>query len=237
MNAPLRLLDDPAAPAALRADLARLRGAASGFDVDRGLRAFDARLAALSAAPAVAAAGATGTMVGGAIAGALLALAVVGAAVGVSAYHDRQARPAAAAAPSAPAPPAAGVEVAPAPLAPLPEATRPPAALPASSTPASPRASPTAPVGEDGLAGEIEDLQRAWRLVGSSPAEALALAEAGHRRFPHGQLYPEREMVAITALYRLGRRAEARARADRFLAAHPGSPFGERLRKLESGEQ
>jgi hypothetical protein len=73
----------------------------------------------------------------------------------------------------------------------------------------------------------IRDAQDALR---TEPARALSLAEAHRRRFGEGTLGPEREVLAIDALARLGRGEEARARAGRFRARWPGSPH---LRRIE----
>ena len=63
-------------------------------------------------------------------------------------------------------------------------------------------------------------------------AFGLVLVDEGHRRFPRGSFYQERESIAILALAQVGRSTEARARAQRFLDAHPGSAYAERLRGL-----
>jgi hypothetical protein len=224
------LLDDPAAPAALKADLARVQAAAPAFDVARGLRAFQA---AAAPAPSV-----TGTVAGAALKGALLGLLTVGAATAVSAHGDRGPAPVVAPAASAPAP----ARVPPEPAAPPPAGRAMPDVPRLRPSPARPSAPPVPPASvdtadprpgpEDGLAAETANLGRIRALVPSSPAEALALAEEGHRRFGRGQLQDEREVLAIVALFRLGRRDEGRARTERHLAAHPESVFRDRLRKL-----
>ena len=61
MNAPTRLLDDPHAPAAARADLARARMSDPGFDVARGASAFDALIQAPPAPTGVGHGGAAAT--------------------------------------------------------------------------------------------------------------------------------------------------------------------------------
>jgi hypothetical protein len=60
----------------------------------------------------------------------------------------------------------------------------------------------------------------------------LALAAEGDRRFAGGLFAQEREAIAIGALVRLGRHAEARTRAGAFLASYPRSAFAERIEKL-----
>ncbi len=91
-----------------------------------------------------------------------------------------------------------------------------------------PRAS--APVAEDESL-EVELVSRAQKSVKSTPAEALRLCDEHARRFPRGSLSQERESLAIEALFQLGRRDEAKARAARFKQAYPASGH---LRKLEA---
>ena len=113
--------------------------------------------------------------------------------------------------PAAPSPPPA----APAPQADvLPRAPRPPA-----PAPANPRE-------------EVRMLQEAQDALGASPARALGLAAEHARRFPRGVLAQEREVLAIDALARLGRRDAARQRAERFHARWPGSSHGRRVDAL-----
>ncbi len=66
-------------------------------------------------------------------------------------------------------------------------------------------------------------LEQARRALASSPATALALTAQHAARFPHGVLAQEREVIAIEALRRLGRGAEADRRAAAFAQAFPGS--------------
>jgi hypothetical protein len=82
---------------------------------------------------------------------------------------------------------------------------------------------------------EMEQLAAARSAVASDPARALALAEEGHARFPRGVFWQEREGIAIGALARLGRAAEAKQRARAFLERHPESPFAEGMRRLAEG--
>jgi len=75
-------------------------------------------------------------------------------------------------------------------------------------------------------------LARAQDALAGSPARALALTDLHLARYPGGQLAQEREVLAITALLKMGRAAEARARAERFLAAYPTSGDRRRLAVL-----
>jgi len=66
---------------------------------------------------------------------------------------------------------------------------------------------------------------------------ALRMADEGHARFPNGIFWQEREVVAITSLVELGRRDEARSRAEAFLARYPDSPSADRLRRAAAPER
>ena len=78
---------------------------------------------------------------------------------------------------------------------------------------------------------EMTLLREAQDALGSAPAEALARCEEHAKTYPAGALAEEREVIAVDALIRLGRRSEAQARATRFRAAHPGSAY---LRRLDT---
>ncbi len=82
---------------------------------------------------------------------------------------------------------------------------------------------------------EADYLARATGQIQKEPAEALALAEGHAARFPEGKLGQERELIAISALAALGRKAEARARANLFLTLFPESAHKPRLEELLSG--
>jgi hypothetical protein len=79
------------------------------------------------------------------------------------------------------------------------------------------------------LSSEVDLLDRARKALDTSPAQALALTQEHMARYPGGALSPEREVVAIRALVKLGRTAEARALADRFYAAFPRSVYRTRI--------
>jgi hypothetical protein len=101
-----------------------------------------------------------------------------------------------------------------------------PAARAASSAAASSASRPPN-VGE-----EMAMLDRAQQALRPRPAEALALAEAHAQRFAGGKLAEEREVIAVGALLRLGRRAEAQQRVQRFRASFPGSAYAPRMQQL-----
>jgi hypothetical protein len=86
--------------------------------------------------------------------------------------------------------------------------------------------------GGDSLAEEAALVESARGALGSDPSRALALTREHAQRFPTGQLGMEREIVAIQALQKLGRSAEARERADALLRAAPGGLYEERIRNL-----
>jgi hypothetical protein len=112
-----------------------------------------------------------------------------------------------------------------------PEPTLPrPVARPASSAASAEPSSET-----DSLAREAALLERARAALGTSPAEALSLCEAHAAQFPAGKLGMERELVALDALRRLGRTAEARTRGEALLSRARGGLYEERIRKLVDG--
>lgn len=74
-------------------------------------------------------------------------------------------------------------------------------------------------------------LLRARTLLPRDPAAALAILDDHERAFPRGQLADEREFMAVDALRRLGRRAEADARGEALLRRSPSSPYARVLRR------
>ena len=94
---------------------------------------------------------------------------------------------------------------------------------------AEPVSAPTAHPVETPSATEGALLLRARRELASNPATALELTIEDARRFPDGALTPEREVLAIEALKRLGRLPEARARLAAFHVRYPQSPHAARL--------
>jgi hypothetical protein len=85
---------------------------------------------------------------------------------------------------------------------------------------------------ELGLAEELRQLNQLRQQLRVSPARALVEADAHARRFPHGTLGPERELLRVDALLRLGRSAEAHKLAARMLEAPEGHPYRAQLQKL-----
>jgi len=162
--------------------------------------------------------------------GACVGAAVVFASFGWSSSSpdaDVTAAPAPSAAPapapSPPAPPAPaspeGVRIDELPTARVEEAAPKTAALPPVR-----RGAPAMEL-EDELA--MIDSARA-ALAAKHPEATLAGVRAYHRRFRAGHYTEEAEVLEIQALVALGRRDEARAKGERFLAAHPDSAYKRR---------
>ncbi len=118
-------------------------------------------------------------------------------------------------------PPSIGLS-APPPLVrdPLPSATTSATAKPASTI------APADPEGEVKLLASAQDALR------SDPARALALCNEHARKYPGGNVAQEREVIAIEALMKMGNRPAAKARADRFNAAYPGSSHARRIARI-----
>ncbi|MDB4975765.1 MAG: hypothetical protein JWN48_4106, partial [Myxococcaceae bacterium] len=72
-------------------------------------------------------------------------------------------------------------------------------------------------------ASELALLLQARKLVPVDPNAALQILAEHARRFPRGQLAPEREVLRIEALRKLGRFAEANERLRQFRRSYPDS--------------
>jgi hypothetical protein len=83
-----------------------------------------------------------------------------------------------------------------------------------------------------GIADEARLLESARAALGNNPARALELASEHQRGYPSGQLAAEREVIAVDALLRLGRRQEAEERAAPRLRDAPNGLYAKRLRQL-----
>jgi hypothetical protein len=79
---------------------------------------------------------------------------------------------------------------------------------------------------------EIALLRDARATLAVDPAEALAITDRHRTAFPRGSLGQEREIIAITALVKLGRTDAAQNRAERFRAAHPTSAYLVQLERI-----
>jgi hypothetical protein len=88
-----------------------------------------------------------------------------------------------------------------------------------------------------GSESEILLLKQAQDALRADPGLALQLANRHAVRFPSGALAQEREVIAIDALSRLGRREEARARAGAFAERLPNSAHLGRIEALVAGKK
>jgi hypothetical protein len=94
-----------------------------------------------------------------------------------------------------------------------------------------PKQTADAPAATGSPRSEVEMLYDARDALKANPAKAFALAERHRSAYPTGGLAQEREVIAIEALSRLGRRDEAKRRAEGFALRYPGSVH---RRKVES---
>ncbi len=78
---------------------------------------------------------------------------------------------------------------------------------------------------------ELRALEQAQDVLDTAPGRAFESTESLRRRYPNGALAQEREVIAIDALLRLGRRPDAEARATRFRDRYPGSS---QLRRIDA---
>lgn len=84
----------------------------------------------------------------------------------------------------------------------------------------------------DAAPSEPALLGQAQAALSRNAALALSLSEQHRAWYPRGMLVQEREVIAIEALQRLGRKAEASARAARFLKAFPASAHRSKIESL-----
>jgi hypothetical protein len=84
---------------------------------------------------------------------------------------------------------------------------------------------------------EFSLLRRAQGALSSDPGKAFGLSRVHEQSFPDGALAQEREVLAIDALLRLGRKNEAALRARAFGARFPGSVHGPRVDGLMAGHR
>jgi hypothetical protein len=76
---------------------------------------------------------------------------------------------------------------------------------------------------------ELDLVQRAQAMLASDPERALAITREQARLYPAGEYIQEREVFAVEALSRLGRKDEASARANALLQRFPRTPYVSRL--------
>jgi hypothetical protein len=96
----------------------------------------------------------------------------------------------------------------------------------ARTKPRAPRAAANDPEAELALLG------RAQTLLARDARGSLQLLAEHARDYPKGVFREEREVLALEAESKLGRKAEAMARAERFLATFPRSAHARRVRAL-----
>ena len=85
------------------------------------------------------------------------------------------------------------------------------------------------PLAGSAAATELELVQRAQSALASDPARSLAITSEHERAFPSGEFVQEREVIAVEALSRLGRKEEALRRARALLQRYPRTPYAARI--------
>lgn len=244
MKDPPRLLEGNDEPARLLAaarselpDSAQLDALAAKLGVLGGLGSSGAGAGPSAGAGAVPTAAAAATKVGLLVklGGALLAVTVVGATAAVltSTRETATVAPVVTAAASTSASTSAStVEE----LPPPPSLEPTPSAMTAPSAPRKSMKAFGAPEGAGaetaGPDAELQLLERAQDALRTRPAEALALVDEHARRFPHGMLAQEREVIAIEALAKSGRKNDAKVRAAAFKTRFPSSSHARRIDAL-----
>ena len=234
---PPRLVD-PGSPAS-----AHLRGLIEESRADVGtdaeIRKLEAALVPMLWPGAPGSAGAAGAKAAGAKGAAATALKVAAGAVAVAGAGALWLATSRTPTPPPPAAPSAPMN---APLSPSPSLVPSLASSPSLATDAASVHTNREPLGTarhsasplDSLS-EADLLGQAQAALASDPSRALSLSEQHRRRFPRGVLVQEREVIAVEALARLGRRAEAMARGERFLHAFPSSAHRTKIESIVSG--
>ena len=104
-------------------------------------------------------------------------------------------------------------------------------------TPASPTSSgSTARDSRPAGLNEVTLLDSARSALATDPGRALALTQEHMRRFPHGALAQEREVIAIEALSRMGQMDAARNRGNQFERRYPGSAHQPKIDQTTRGQ-
>jgi hypothetical protein len=99
--------------------------------------------------------------------------------------------------------------------------------------PARARAARTAPVATAPLSGEVALVQQAARALASGePGVALGVLDSYRSQYPRGALAEEAGVLRAQALARVGEATQARALAERLLAADPHGVFAGRLHEV-----
>jgi hypothetical protein len=233
MSDPIRLRDESAAARGLL-DAARKPKA-----MPSEVRARSAaRIAAMAAAPTIAATTGWKTLTGKTIGIAAFAAIGVGAGLAVwswSHHGDRVRVEEPTKASSSATPQNTAI-----PWAPMPSPTSVPVPAPNANATAStttiatptPSVAPSTSALSDALAEETKLLDAARAKINGDPTGALAILDEHRAKFPAGKLAAEREYLSVRVLVALGRRDEAKARADAFLKRWPESPLASVVRDL-----
>jgi hypothetical protein len=108
-----------------------------------------------------------------------------------------------------------------------PEASSAPTAAPRPASPPKPSPSATPPAEDEAVV-----LSQAQRALAQDPATSLRLADDYARRYPGGFMRQEAEVIAVTALVRLGRDDEAQRRGAAFRRTYPTSSHLQRIDAL-----
>jgi hypothetical protein len=74
-------------------------------------------------------------------------------------------------------------------------------------------------------------------LASGRPDVALSRVQAYQRRFRDGRFSEEGDALEVQALAESGRRAEAKAKGEHFLASRPGSPYERRVRSAITSDE
>jgi hypothetical protein len=83
------------------------------------------------------------------------------------------------------------------------------------------------------LGDQIALIDSARTAVAAGSGErALEILRKYQGKYPTGGFRPEAAALKIEALMKVGRTAEARALAERFIADHPGTPLAERVTRI-----
>jgi hypothetical protein len=75
-------------------------------------------------------------------------------------------------------------------------------------------------------------LKQARNSISSDPDRALLLTRRHRAEFPFGAFAQERDFIAVSALSRLGRSAEARTLAESFRRRYPRSAYLPQLARV-----
>ena len=102
--------------------------------------------------------------------------------------------------------------------------------LPSAAPPATALAPRTSAKSPTEIAGsELALVHRAQVALASDPQRALTLTSEHARAYPNGEFVQEREVIAVEALSRLGRKEEALRRALSLVQRFPRTPYAARL--------